>query len=247
MNEEWPGSEPGDAAEEPNLAERLIREEFSEGAHAHRTWFHRDDKAATSGTGEVAHPDDPPAESDERADDELVGSHHETAEVAVVGATALAGSVVIHEEFSPPSRTPRFRSHRAGMLAGLGVVGALLAVLVVLSPGGGTPRLPAQSVHDVSPITASGPRTAAATTPTTAAATTTSAPATTTTTRPHQTETITTTITYVYLPGQTTAAPTPTTTPPPDTTTTAPPPTTTTTTVPPTTTTTTHCFLGLIC
>ncbi len=99
------------------------------------------------------------------------------------------------------------------MLAGLGVVGALLVVLVVFAPGSGQPRLPVQSVHDVSPITASGPKTEAATTPTTAApSTTSSAPAASTTTTPRQQqgETITTFVTYSRVPG-TTPAQTPTT------------------------------------
>jgi hypothetical protein len=38
---------------------------------------------------------------------------------------------------APPSRA---RSHRAGMLAGLGVVGVLLGVLVVVAPGGSAPK-----------------------------------------------------------------------------------------------------------
>jgi cytoskeletal protein RodZ len=176
-----------------------------------------------------------------------------TAEIPVVASevapwdeTIVVSAPAIHEAFVEPRRQrPRSRSHRVGMLAGLGVVGALLAVLLVFAPGGSKPRLPAQSVHDVSPIAASGPRTDAATTPSTAAPTTTSsAPAAPTTTQPHQSETITTFVTYTLVPGTATPA----TTAPPATTPTAPPATTTTTT-PPTTTTTTappqHCLLGL--
>jgi hypothetical protein len=182
----------------------------------------------------------------------------ETAQVAAVAAPPPASVVVpgsIHEEFAEPARPPRTRSHRTGMLAGLVVVGALLAVLVLLAPGSGKPRLPAQSVHDVSPVTASGPRTAAATTPSTAAPTTTSsAPGpSTTTTQPRHSVTVPSAVTYVYLPGTTTPTQTPTQTPatdapaPPPTTAPPPPTTTTPTTVPPTTTPTTRCFLGLIC
>jgi hypothetical protein len=184
-----------------------------------------------------------------------------TAQVTAVAVLppAEAGVVStgsIHEEFAGPPRPPRTRSHRTGMLAGLVVVGALLAVLVLLAPGSGKPRLPAQSVHDVSPVTASGPKTAAATTPSTAApTTTTSAPGpSTTTTQPRHSVTVPTTVTVVYLPGTTTPtqAPTPTQTPATDApvpppTTSPPPPTTTPTTAPPTTTPTTHCLLGILC
>jgi len=166
----------------------------------------------------------------------------ETAPVAAVAAAAPAGApgAAIHEEFAELAPPPRSRSHRTGMLAGLGVVGALLAVLVVLSPGSGQPRLPVQSVHDVSPIAASGPKTAAATASPAAAPSTTSsttAPATPTT-QPRVT--VPTTVTVVYLPGTPAPAPapTPTTSTPVAPPTTAPPPPTTTTTSPPTTTTT---------
>jgi len=176
---------------------------------------------------------------------------HETAPVPVVATSAPSDD--IHEEFAEPARVPRARSHRTGMLAGLGVVGALLAVLVVLSPGSGQPRLPVQSVHDVSPIAASGPKTAAATVAPAALPSTTSsttAPSTPTT-QPHRTVTAPSTVTYVYLPGTTTPAQTPTTSAPapaPAPTTAPPPPPTTTTTSPPTTTTTAkHCILGVIC
>jgi hypothetical protein len=165
--------------------------------------------------------------------------------------TAVAAGATIHEEFAEAAPPSKSRSHRTGMLAGLGVVGALLAVLVMLSPGSGQPRLPVQSVHDVSPIAASGPKTAAATAPPAAVPSTTSsttAPSTPTT-QPHRSVTVPTTVTYVYLPGTTTPAQTPTTSAPAPTPTTAPPPPpTTTTTSPPTTTTTAkHCILGLIC
>ncbi len=166
-------------------------------------------------------------------------------------------SASYHEEFAVPVRPSASRSHRTGMLAGLGVVGSLLAVLVLLSPGSGQPRLPVQSVHDVSPFAGSGPKTAAATAPPTVVpSTTSSTPSTSTpTTQPHKSETVPTTVTSVYPPettsqGQTqTQTPTPTTNVPAPTPTTAPPPPpTTTTTSPPTTTTTAkHCILGLIC
>jgi hypothetical protein len=248
-----PGPDPGETAapEESGLAERLIRDEFSD-APAHRARFHRDspnhaasDPAPQGGSAGDGVMDDAAAR------EELAPALARTAEVPIVATSAsaatatAAGAPVIHEEFAAPERTPRFRSHRVGMLAGLGVVGALLAVLVLLGPGSGTPKLPSQSVHDVSPISSSGPRTAAATTPTTAAPTTTSsAPASTTTTpaNPNQSETVSTFITYSYVPGSTVPAPAPTTSA--ATPTTAPPQTTTTTTTPPTTTTTSKpCFL----
>jgi len=186
----------------------------------------------------------------------------ETAAVPVAAASASSGGPAvgsegtIHEEFAEPARVPRARSHRTGMMAGLGVVGALLAVLVVLSPGSGQPRLPVQSVHDVSPIAASGPKTAAATVAPAAVSSTTSsttAPSTPTT-QPHRSVSVPSTVTYVYQPGTTTPAQTPATSAsapapaPASAPTTAPPPPTTTTTSPPTTTTTaTHCVLGLVC
>lgn len=237
MDEEVTGLLAREAAapEESRLADRLIHDEFAQATHAHRARFHRDGTVPDS-----------------------AGVLDETAPVPVVAATAAAGESLktIHEEFAEPARPPRFRSHRAGMLAGLAVVGALLAVLVLLAPGSGKPRLPAQSVHDVSPISASGPKTAAATTPSTAApSTTSSAPGSTTTTtvqaQPHQSVTPPTTVTYVYQPGTTSApAETVTTSAPAATPTTSPPPpaptTTTTTTAPPTTTSTTSCLL-VIC
>lgn len=183
----------------------------------------------------------------------------ETAPVPVVatappsGDTAAGAGATIHDEFAAPARVPRARSHRTGMLAGLGVVGALLAVLVILSPGSGQPRLPVQSVHDVSPIAASGPKTAAATVAPAAVSTTASTTPTTTpstpTTQPHRSVTAPSTVTYVYQPGTTAPAQTPTTSAPAPAPTTAPaPPPTTTTTAPPTTTTTAkHCILGLVC
>jgi hypothetical protein len=255
MSDEFTGPEPDAeaAATDAGLVERLIRDEFSEGAPAHHTWFHREGKAEA---GETA--GDEAAGSEVAPGDEAVADHEfvpvatETAEVPVVAApdppavdeTIVVSAAAIHEAFVEPTRRPRSRSHRTGMLAGLAVVGALLAVLVVFAPGGSKPRLPTQSVHDVSPIAASGPKTDAATTPSTAAPTTTSsAPATTTTTPgPRQGETITTFITYSLVPGAPAATPT---TASPSTATTAPPQTTTTT-VPPTTTTTAppkHCLL----
>jgi hypothetical protein len=173
--------------------------------------------------------------------------------VAPATPTRAAGAA-IHEEFADPGRPSQSRSHRTGMLAGLGVVGALVAVLVLFSPGSSKPLLPEQSVHDVSPISASGPGVAAATAPTTTAVpvVTPSTPSTSTpTTQAHQTVTAPSTLTYVNLPATTTAQ-TPTTsspapTPAPTPTTAASPPPTTTTTTPPTTTPTTHCLLGLLC
>ncbi|HEY6473650.1 MAG TPA: hypothetical protein VIY26_12215 [Acidimicrobiales bacterium] len=259
MNQGLPGHEPGDAAatDESGLAERLIRDEFSDPAPAQRARSHREAKHAVAAeTSSVAQADgagaDPGAHTG--TDDAAGALWDETAKVRVVEVgppaaddTIVLAAPIIHEEFTQPKRAPKSRSHRAGMLAGLGVVGVLLVVLVVFAPGGSKPRLPAQSVHDVSPISASGPKTAAATTPTTAVATTTPpAPASTTTTPPKPGGTITTYISYTEVPGSTTPAQTvtPATTasaPPP---TTAPPQTTTTTTPPPTTTTpTTHCLL----
>jgi hypothetical protein len=255
MNQRASGPEPGDTAatDESGLAERLIRDEFSDLAPAHRARSHREAKhAAESETSSVAQADG------NGVDGTFVAFSDDTAKVPVVEVgppaaddTIVMGAPIIHEEFAQPKRAPKLRSHRAGMLAGLGVVGALLVVLVVFAPGGSKPRLPAQSVHDVSPISASGPRTAAATTPTTAAPTTTSsAPAasTTTTPAPKPGGTITTYISYTEVPGSTTPAqtvtPATTASAPPQTT--APPPTTTTTTAPPpptTTTPTTHCLL----
>jgi hypothetical protein len=179
----------------------------------------------------------------------------ETGPVLVAAApvleTPVAAKGAIHEEFAEPPRPSSARSHRTGMLAGLGAVGALLAVLVVLSPGSGQPRLPVQSVHDVSPIAASGPKTAAATVLPAAPPSTTSSTSTPTT-QPQRSVTAPTTVTYVYTAGTaaptpvssatpTTRAPAPTATPPP------PPPTTTTTAPSTTTTTAKHCILGLIC
>ena len=259
MNQGAPGHEPGDTAatDESGLAERLIRDEFSDPAPAHRARSHREAKhAAESGTSSSAQADGAGAASP------TVGAaasfSDDTAQVPVVevgppGAddTIVMGAPIIHEEFAQPKRPSKSRSHRTGMLAGLGVVGALLVVLVVFAPGGSKPKLPAQSVHDVSPISASGPRTAAATTPTTAAPSTTSstAPAPSPpTTPPNKSETISTIITYTVVPGSTvpveTVTPATTASAPPQTT--APPPTTTTTAPPPpptTTTPTTHCLL----
>ena len=174
-----------------------------------------DDELTGPASGEAASPDE--SRTAARLIREEFGEHtsvvDKTAPVAVVGAAAAAGEApaatgaVIHEEFAAP-RPPRSRSHRTGMLAGLGVVGALLAVLVVLSPGSGQPRLPQQSVHDVSPIAASGPKTAAATAPPAALPSTTTSTSTSTpstpTTQPHRSQTVGTTVTYVYSPGTTT-------------------------------------------
>ncbi len=263
MNQGESGRGPGDAAatDESGLAERLIRDEFSDPAPTHRARPQREARhAAAAGASSPAPTNG--AEVDPSVPAATFGavaaSSDETAQVPVVKVgppaaddTIVMGAPIIHEEFVQPRRASKGRSHRAGMLAGLGVVGALLVVLVVFAPGGSKPKLPAQSVHDVSPISASGPKTAAATTPTTAASTTTSsAPATSTTTIPPRPGgTITTYISYTEVPGSTVPAQTVT----PATTASAPPqttaPPTTTTTSPPTTTTTTapRCLLGLIC
>jgi hypothetical protein len=265
MNQGASGHEPGDTAatDESGLAERLIRDEFSDPAPAPRARSPRAVKhAAAVETSSLAQADGSAADSGPptSTDGAAVAFSDETAKVPVVevgppGAddTIVLAAPIIHEEFAQPKSAPNSRSYRTGMLAGLGVVGALLVVLVVFAPGGSKPRLPAQSVHDVSPISASGPKTAAATTPTTAAPTTpSSAPAaSTTTTPPKAGGTITTYISYSEVPGSTTPAqtvtPATTASAPPQTT--APPPTTTTTTAPPPTTTTTapRCLLGLIC
>lgn len=264
MNQGTSGHGPGDTAatEESGLAERLIRDEFPDPAPAHRVRSRRDTKHAAG--DEAATPGD--ANGTDAglvaASGTMAASPEDTAQVPVVEVgpseaddTIVLGAPIIHDEFVPPRRASKSRSHRTGMLAGLGVVGALLVVLVVFAPGGSKPRLPAQSVHDVSPISASGPKTAAATTPTTAAAsstTTSTAPASSPTTTPSSKgETITTYITYTEVPGSTvpveTVTPATTASAPPQTTA---PPATTTTTAPPQTTTTTapqRCLLGLIC
>jgi hypothetical protein len=231
MDEELSGLEPGKAAaaQDGGLAERLMREEFSEATATHRVRGHREITTGAPSLGE--HSTEPVTAKVPAV----------TAETAAGDDTMLLSGPAIHQEFAQPRATRR-RSHRAGMLAGLGVVAVLLAVLVVLAPGGSKPHLPAQSVHDVSPISSSGPKTAAATAPSTAPSTpTSSAAASTTTTAPQPHETISTFITYSYAPGTTTPAPTPTPTtaapaetaaPLDTTTTTAPPETTTTTTKP---------------
>jgi hypothetical protein len=77
----------------------------------------------------------------------------------------------IHEEFGLPlheefvdhaAAPPRAPSHRKGMLGGLAAVGALLAILVVVAPGGSTPKLPAQVIRDVSPARVASSKTPAA-------------------------------------------------------------------------------------
>jgi hypothetical protein len=161
---------------------------------------------------------------------------------------------LMHEEFTdagpdaaPPEDRPR--SHRKGMLGGLVAVGLLLAVTVLLAPGGSKPRLPAQVVHDVAPALGASAAAAPSTTTTAAppATTTSAAPSPTTTTAPHPVTHRTTptaapsaTVVAAPAPARPAPAPTTTTTKPP------PPPTTTTTTTrppPPPTTTTTTCVL----
>jgi hypothetical protein len=196
------------------------------------------------------------------------------------GATPPRGAdLPIHEEFADPSGQPSVPapSHRKGMLGGLAAVGALLAVLVLVAPGGSTPKLPPQVIRDVSPsaTVASNKVPAPASSPTTAPDAT---GTTTTTTGVPQHATVMeasnaggSTTRNVVTPASdraasgaasgsssatpTTSAPatTPTTSPPttspsPTTTpTTSPPPTTTPTTAPPPTTTTTSCVLGILC
>jgi hypothetical protein len=149
----------------------------------------------------------------------------------------------VDESVPPPS-------HRRGMLAGLGVLGLVLAGLLVFGPGGTRPRPAAQGQAGRSPVTipVQGETTTVAT-----STTTTSAPAAPTPKTAGVTDLAASTF-QVKVP---TAAPThasaPTTTtvpraPAPVTTTTtttvvAPPPTTATTSPPVTTTTT--CILVL--
>jgi hypothetical protein len=177
------------------------------------------------------------------------------------GAAVAPGSddQLIHEEFADPASLSYAPSHRRGMLTGLAGVGVLLAVLVLVAPGGSKPVLPPMVVHDVAP-TASAPASASA------PATTSSAPATTGTTTTSQPQSSSPAIvasdqTHSGAPvttatgrpdtstgGASTPSPAPTTTtaaPPPATTPTTSPPTTTTS--PPPTTTTTSCLLGILC
>jgi len=223
-----------------------------------------DEESTGRKSGPAAAPEEPGL-ADRLIREEFGEPTSATPETTPVPVVAPAASLVaeksarasVHQESAEPVRLPRSRSHRTGMLAGLGVVGVLLAVLVLLSPGSGQPRLPVQSVQNVSPISANGPKTAAATVqpasaPSPTTSSTTPSPSTPTT-QPRRSETAPTAGTYVYLPGTTAPAPPPTPTPTtsatvPTTTTAPPPPPTTTTTSPPTTTTTAkHCILGLIC
>lgn len=178
----------------------------------------------------------------------------------------------IHEEFADPAARPGAPSHRKGMLGGLVAVGTLLAILVLVGPGGSSPKLPAQVIRDVTPsaTVASNKVPAAAASPTTApdatgTTTTTLPPGATvmeasnlgsTTTREAATPatdrqaSAPASSSTPSTPTTSTPATTPTTTPPaaPTTTpTTSPPPTTTPTTSPPPTTTTTACVLGILC
>lgn len=158
------------------------------------------------------------------------------------------------EGFAPATGSPALRSHRRGMLAGLGAVGLLLAVLLLLGSGGSKPRLAAQGRLGHSPVTIPvRTKASVATTTTTAThltvptapagqgfvanasakASSGSVPASPQTTSPTRTPTSTT-----ALSTTTTSAPVA-----------APPPTavTTTTTGPPSTTTTTSCILVVLC
>ncbi|MGO8826468.1 MAG: hypothetical protein ACLQU9_14695 [Acidimicrobiales bacterium] len=203
-----------------------------------------------------------PADEERNAmDEDGTGPAPDEGSAADVGVGSL-----VHEELPGASFEQRPRSHRAGMLGGLAVVGVLLAVLVAVAPGGSRPTLPAQSVHDVGPIPATGPRTAAATTPPVAASaqttTSTGAPGgstTTTPTRVSQRSVATApssaaVVTAAPPPTTRTSETAPSTTTMPTTTTrpAPPPPTSTTTTTtkpapPPTTTTTTSCTLVILC
>lgn len=146
------------------------------------------------------------------------------------------------------------RSHRRGMLAGLGVVGLLLAVLLLVDSGGPGPRLAAPSRHGRGPVTIPVRTTDPV------AATTTSAPQLTVPTAPAGHDFVTNA--SVWTSPRSAPAPTPTSSPARATTATtvgtsttatapvAPPPpspATTTTTAPATTTTTTSCVLVIIC
>jgi hypothetical protein len=188
------------------------------------------------------------------------------------GVTPQGTDHQIHEEFADPAARPAAPSHRKGMLGGLAAVGTLLAILVLVAPGGSSPKLPAQVIRDVSPsaTVASNKAPAATASPTTAP----NATGTTTTTLalPQGATVIeasnpgsTTTREAVTpatdrsasgpassstpsTPTTSTPATTPTTSPPPTPTpTTSPPPTPTPTTAPPPTTTTTSCVLGILC
>ena len=55
---------------------------------------------------------------------------------------ATTAEHLVDEEHAAPASVPHALSHRAGTLAGLAVVGLLLGVLVIASPGGPGPRLP---------------------------------------------------------------------------------------------------------
>ncbi len=230
MNDKRAGPDPGEATrpEVSGMAERLIRDEFAP---------------------PVAEDPVPPPATEPTP--------------AVAAATVGDGAQDhIHDEFSeeepglaPDTPGPRSRSHRTGMLAGLAVVGALLALLVIVAPGGSGPKLPPQTVHDVN-SSSNGPRTAAGSVPTSASGatstTTSNTPASTTTTTPNGAGTTTQheTITYVEVPGTTTPTTAPAATPTQTTTATQPATPTTTTTSPPSTTTTTaphHCILGILC
>jgi hypothetical protein len=187
----------------------------------------------------------------------------------------LGNDQQIHEEFADPTARLAAPSHRKGMLGGLAAVGALLAILVFVAPGGSTPKLPAQVIRDVSPpaTVASNKVPATTASPTTAPNAT---GTTTTSTTLLQGATVieasnsgraTTRVAVTPDTGRAASAPasgsasststtsppsttTPTTSPPPTTTPTTSrpvPPPTTTTTVPPPTTTTTACVLGLLC
>lgn len=174
------------------------------------------------------------------------------------------GTELIHEEFADASAgSAPPRSHRAGMMAGLAVVGVALAVLLLVAPGGSPPKLPAQSVHDLGPVTtvprATGTGSTAPAAVATSPSTTSPPPTTTTSVAPAGRTGVATPVgaPAAVTPAAPAALSTPTTRPPAATTTTAAPAprppasatttTTTTTTTPPPTTTTTSCFLGLFC
>jgi hypothetical protein len=141
------------------------------------------------------------------------------------------------------------RSHRRGMLAGLGVLGLVLAGLLLFGPGGTRPRPAAQGLAGRSPVTIP---VGSETTTTPSSTTTTTAPAPPTPKTGPVTDLAASTF-QVKVPTPAPAhASTPTSVPSstvprapaPATTTTAAPPPTTTTTSPPVTT-TTSCILIL--
>ncbi|HEX4434763.1 MAG TPA: hypothetical protein VH012_08030 [Acidimicrobiales bacterium] len=139
----------------------------------------------------------------------------------------------------------QLRSHRRGMLAGLGVVGLLLAVLLLFGSGGSGPKIPAQGEHGRAPLTIPVQKPTASVASTTS---TSSPPAPVPPAIKSGRGVVTDPAASAAPVTVASSLPAPKATAPPapvssTTTTTAPAPTTTTTSVPPATTTTTSCFL----